>query len=352
LQNEYKDLIPLISTIELRDSYTQGHSQRVGTYAREFVKFLGYSQKTQDELFISGLLHDLGKIGIPDSILLKPTQLDPQEFDFIKLHSQISGEIVSTIPKYSFLSNAVRYHHENYDGSGYPHGLKGEKIPLYARILSLCDVWDALTTNRVYRSALSKEKTLKLLQKINNKFDPQLFQSFIPFITNFGIIQKETLGILSYPQLDSLRNNFFFTDPLTTLLNRDGILAVLQKTKELGFHVVFGEINIKGFKQYNQVYGLQKGDNLLKKLSTLLKSEFEIQTTPNQPKYKDLYVARVHADRFAILFISQRSDFLTFKLQKILEQFKLDVGVLFEFHFFIKNKPLPKNIEKELGYLL
>jgi HD-GYP domain-containing protein (c-di-GMP phosphodiesterase class II) len=152
-----EEIKPLVYAIEIRDAYTQGHSEHVGVYSSEFASFLGLDKKESEKLYIAGLLHDIGKIGIPDSILLKPGKLEKDEFDIIKLHSVISGKIVEKLPDFSNLADIVRHHHENYDGSGYPDGLKGEEIPLGARILSFADVFDALTTGRVYRAPLSLE---------------------------------------------------------------------------------------------------------------------------------------------------------------------------------------------------
>jgi HD-GYP domain-containing protein (c-di-GMP phosphodiesterase class II) len=184
-----EEIKPLIYAIEIRDFYTQGHSEHVAVYSKEFASFLGMNEKECNDIYIAGLLHDIGKIGIPDNILLKPGKLEKDKFDIIKLHSSISGKIVEKLPNFSYLAKVVRHHHENYDGSGYPDGLKGEEIPFGARVLSLADVFDALTTGRVYRRALNLEKALIIMDNMqkNNKFDPNLYPKFVEFIKNFGI---------------------------------------------------------------------------------------------------------------------------------------------------------------------
>jgi HD-GYP domain-containing protein (c-di-GMP phosphodiesterase class II) len=189
MSRNIEEIKPLIYAMEIRDSYTQGHSEHVGIYVKEFASFLGMDKKKCDELYIAGLLHDVGKIGIPDNILLKPGRLEKDEFDIIKLHSVISGKIVEKLPDFTYLADIVKHHHENYDGSGYPDGLKGEEIPFGARVLSLADVFDALTTGRVYRRTLNLEKALIIMDNMqkNNKFDPNLYPKFVEFIKNFGI---------------------------------------------------------------------------------------------------------------------------------------------------------------------
>ena len=181
---------PLIYAIELRDVYTKGHSERVATYASMFCKYLKFQEKQIEDVYFAGLLHDIGKIAIPDSVLLKPSILNPKEFEIIKYHPVLSANLVEKMPEFSYLKDIVKHHHENFDGSGYPDRLKGDRIPLLSRILSLADVFDALTTDRIYRDAFTLPKAVEIMEDMKYKFDPKLFSKFISFIKDFGIINE------------------------------------------------------------------------------------------------------------------------------------------------------------------
>jgi len=330
------EITPLITAIEIRDAYTQGHSSRVAYYAYLLANALKLDKKICQDVYIAGLLHDVGKIGIPDNILLKPGKLDSEEFELIKLHSSISGQIVKTIPHYSYLSKIVSSHHENYDGSGYPLGLKAEEIPLEARLLAIADVFDALTTRRVYRASISLEKSIEFLTEKDGKFDPKFIRT----------------KVMKFDKLEELRNNFFFMDPLTKAYNRDGLLAILKKSSDYGYKVMLFFINIKYFKEYNHQYGLKKGDILLTKTAQLFQNHFSSQKTMQEPKHKDIYFARIRADKFALLFIGQRERFFTLKLQQIIQEAHTQLGIEIEIKNIIKNTKISRHIENEIGYLL
>jgi len=315
------EITPLITATEIRDAYTQGHSQRVAYYAYLLASALKLNEDVCRDVYIAGLLHDVGKIGIPDSVLLKPGQLDKEEFGLIKLHSTISGKIVDTIPHYNYLSKIISSHHEDYDGNGYPLGLKAEEIPLEARLLSIADVFDALTTRRIYRSSLSFEKSIEILKAQHKKFDPHFLDIFFSVITKHGIV-KDKITAIKFDKLEELRNNFFFMDPLTKSFNRDGLLAILRKSSNYEHKIVFFFINIR--------------DN------------FSTKKTMHEPRYKDTYFARIRADKFVLLFIGQRESFLTYKLKQTVQECHKQ----FEVEIDIKNTKVSRNIENEIGYLL
>jgi len=345
------EITPLITATEIRDAYTQGHSQRVAYYAYLLANALELEENVCRDVYIAGLLHDVGKIGIPDSVLLKPGQLDSEEFGLIKLHSTISGKIVETIPHYNYLNKIVAAHHENYDGTGYPLGLKAEEIPLEARLLSIADVFDALTTRRIYRASIPFEKSLIILAKESRKFEPYFLDVFINMIQKHGVLKEETVAI-KFDELEVLRNNFFFTDPLTKAYNRDGLLAILRKSSDYEYKVILFFINIRHFKEYNHEYGLQKGDALLVKTAQLFHKHFVIEKTMHEPQHKDIYFSRIRADKFALLFIGQRENFLTYKVQHIVEESYIEFGIELDIQKMIKNTKVSENIENEIGYLL
>jgi len=163
----------LAEAIDAKDKYTNGHSTRVAKYSREIARRYGYTTKQQEEIYMMGLLHDVGKIGIPDSMINKPGKLTAEEYEIIKTHSRVGARILRKIEEMPKLVEGARWHHERYDGKGYPDGLIGESIPEEARILAVADAYDAMSSRRSYRDILPQEKVREEI--INGKatqFDP------------------------------------------------------------------------------------------------------------------------------------------------------------------------------------
>jgi len=163
----------LAEAIDAKDAYTNGHSGRVAGYVREIARRCGYSEKQQDEIYMMGLLHDVGKIGVPDAMINKPAKLTQEEYDVIKTHPVIGANILGKITEMPKLSVGARWHHERYDGTGYPDGLRGEDIPEEARIIAVADAYDAMTSRRSYRDVLSQDIVRAELEKGKaTQFDP------------------------------------------------------------------------------------------------------------------------------------------------------------------------------------
>ncbi len=170
----------LATAIEKRDPYTGGHTKRVLDYSLQIGKILGLRGKELEGLKISSILHDIGKIGIPDSILAKPTTLTAREFRKIQQHPAIGAEILSGISGMERILKAIKCHHERWDGKGYPENLRGEEIPLWARIISVADTFDALTTSRPYRGRISEKEALNEIEKnIGKQFCPYCGDAFL-----------------------------------------------------------------------------------------------------------------------------------------------------------------------------
>lgn len=174
----------LAVTIDAKDKYTNGHSERVAEYAREIVKRGGGSEKEQEEIYYIGLLHDIGKIGIPDEIINKTSGLTDEEFEVIKTHPVIGADILKNIsmdiPGIEF---GARWHHEKYAGGGYPEGLKGFHIPRVARIISVADAYDAMTSKRSYRDILPQQVVRKeFVEKSGIQFDPVFAKLMVEMI--------------------------------------------------------------------------------------------------------------------------------------------------------------------------
>jgi len=170
----------LVSTIDARDTYTKGHSKSVAEYSLILARAVGFNDEELMNLKYMALLHDIGKIGIPDMVLNKPGRLTEAEFNIIKSHTVIGSEILKDVTALEDTYRVARHHHERYDGLGYPDGLKGEDIPLAARIVGIADAFDAMTSDRIYRSALSEETVLRELKKgKETQFDPRLLEVFL-----------------------------------------------------------------------------------------------------------------------------------------------------------------------------
>lgn len=167
------------SAIDARDRYTQGHSERVARLSFELARIYGLSEAACQEIYLAGILHDVGKIGIPDSVLLKDGKLTDQEFKIIQTHPTIGHRIVEQLGHLQFVLPGVLYHHERWDGKGYPHGLQGESIPLMARLMAVADAFDAMTSNRPYRSAMPLHKAAAIIaQGAGEQWDAQGVECF------------------------------------------------------------------------------------------------------------------------------------------------------------------------------
>ena len=174
----------LAFTIDAKDKYTNGHSVRVAEYAREIVRRSGGSEREQEEIYYIGLLHDIGKIGVPDEIINKPSKLTDEEFEVIKTHPVIGADILKNISMdIPGIDVGARWHHEKYAGGGYPEGLKGDQIPKVARIISVADAYDAMTSKRSYRDALPQSFVRnELVEKSGTQFDPAYAKLMVQMI--------------------------------------------------------------------------------------------------------------------------------------------------------------------------
>jgi len=178
-ENLFSTLYAFVETIEARDPYTKQHSASVSGYAMSIARENGCSQEEIAKLDISGNLHDIGKIGIPDSILLKQGKLNDDEYEIIKKHPVIGSNIIGHLGMWTDEQDIIRHHHERFDGKGYPDRLKGEEIPLLARILSVADVYDALTTDRSYRQKMSNKVAAEMIKENSGtQFDPEIVDIF------------------------------------------------------------------------------------------------------------------------------------------------------------------------------
>lgn len=170
----------LSKALDAKDSYTSGHASRVQEYSVKLAKEYGLSSKEIEDIKIASILHDIGKIGISDDILNKPGRLTDEEFEKIKEHTRVGADIIGEISFLKDISKFIRYHHERYDGRGYPEGIKENEIPIEACIIAIADSYDAMTYDRPYRAALTREEALEEIEKNSGtQFHPTLAQKFL-----------------------------------------------------------------------------------------------------------------------------------------------------------------------------
>ena len=187
-QNLLIDVVKsLADAIDAKDTYTNGHSDRVAEYAREIARRTGYSAKAQEDIYIMGLLHDVGKIGVPDAVINKPSKLTDEEYEIIRNHPVMGARILRNIKEMPKLATGARWHHERYDGKGYPDGLQGNAIPEEARIIAVADAYDAMTSYRSYRQPLTQDTVrLEIRKNSGTQFDPHFAEIML------GMIDEDT----------------------------------------------------------------------------------------------------------------------------------------------------------------
>lgn len=283
-----QNLYSLVSLIEQRDNYTAGHGRRVGEYSRLIAKEMGYSEELQEEIYRAGALHDIGKVAIPDSILLKPGRLGTIEKKLIEEHVNASYELLSKVEIFASIAEIIRYHHERADGSGYPFGLKGNEIPIMSQILAVADCFDAMTTNRIYKGR-------KTLQEAMNELDNSCKTQFHKDVLNAALIALADVSLeVNHSQrpttpMEMERFSYFYKDSLTGVYT-SAYLNFLFFEPDFTQYKQLWLINLGNISQYNKSYGWDRGDDLLKHYAHML-----------QEHYPDLPILRFQGDDF-ILF--------------------------------------------------
>ncbi len=199
----------LVRAIDLKDGYTHGHSERVTAFALKLAGELGLSRHEREVLQLAGLLHDVGKIGVPESVLNKPGELTDAEFEQMKLHPVHGAEIVSNIESRNIpeIALAIRHHHERWDGSGYPDGLAGEALPLAARVLALADAFDAMTSDRPYQKGFSMDRAVEVVRSCSGtQFAPDLAVAFVYLHKQGKLVLPKTMALkyttMATPEVD------------------------------------------------------------------------------------------------------------------------------------------------------
>jgi len=288
-ENYEKTLYSMIELIEQRDTYTAGHSKRVAYYSKMIAHEMGYSQEECTKLHQAGILHDLGKIETPDSVLLNPSKLNEIEYKLIQEHVTVSYKLLRSIPMFEPLAKIVYQHHEHYDGSGYPNGLKGDAIEPLAHVMIVADAFDAMTTNRIYKGKKSIDEAIEELNDLAGKqFHPNVVKFASKVLKNIEI--DENINQLPQSKLEEERFAYFYSDRLSSAYNQNYLETVLMKNHYEAYLKNMLVFSINSFSSYNKLYGWSEGDKLLQEFADILTKKIE-----------DAFVFRVFGDDFIVL---------------------------------------------------
>lgn len=289
VDNYLQTIVSLVDLIEKRDFYTAGHSRRVAKYAVAIAREMNFNPEDIKMLEQIGLLHDIGKIAIPDSILLKPGKLSAQEFDIIKSHAQTGYDVIVKIPMFKEFSKIILSHHERYDGSGYPNALKADEIPLLASVLSVADAFDAMTSTRIYNKIKTKNQALHELRNDSGKmFHPKVIEIALKVFKDIDIQTPSQASQLPNTAIEKERFSYFFKDALTNFSNENYLDLLLRQ--DLHQYKCLNLILIHKFSLYNEKYGWQAGNEFLVNIAKLI-----IKNYPTE----DIF--RFHGPNFILL---------------------------------------------------
>jgi len=311
-ENYEKSIYSMVDLIEQRDTYTAGHSKRVSYYCNLIATMMGYSKEEITLLRQAAILHDIGKIETPDAVLLKPEKLTKIEYTLIQEHVSVGYNFLNNIPMFKDIAKIMYQHHERYDGSGYPNGIKGDAIYPLARILIIADAFDAMITNRIYKGRKTTAEALDELLSLSAKqFDPEVVRFAVVALKDVHI--EENISQLPKTKLEEERFAYFYKDTLSEIYNQNYLDVVLSKNvyeKKYNTILLFF---VHGFSKFNVKNGWEKGDTLLREFAQTLDMHFS----------EDL-VFRIFGDDFAVL----RKDGVQNKgvvkvIDKLMEQNKL-----------------------------
>lgn len=277
------------SIMEEKDTYTAGHSQRVACYSQKIAQEMGLYEEQQIAIYQASLLHDIGKILTPESILLKPKKFNRSEYSIIKNHAIDGEKIVNSISSFKDFAKIIRHHHERFDGDGYPDGLAKYDIPLLSRIMSIADTFDAITTNRVYKMKKNIPQAIEEIQKCNGtQFDPKIVQSAVIVFKSL-----EELPIFSSLPKNSIQEErfaYFFKDALTNAYSGVYLNYFLHNNQERHKFKFCFLLQIHHMHAYNKNFGWKAGDEVLIEMVLRIKILFNSS-----------FIFRLFGDDFVIL---------------------------------------------------
>jgi len=316
-ENYEKTLESFVSMVDERDTYTGGHSQRVATYCRLIAQEMGYSDSECDMMYKAGILHDIGKISTPDSILLKPSKLTDLEYKLVVEHVTIGYNLLSNIPMYKDIAEIMLCHHERHDGKGYPKGIKGDEIPVFGRIIKVADSFDAMTTSRIYKTRVSLSQAMKELKDCSgSEFHPEVVESAIKALQHV----EPSSSITQLPQtyLEKERFSYFYKDQITQAYNVTYLDVVLNANRYEKEYKSIQVLYLHNFGAYNKEHSWSAGNQLL--------SDFVDYLSLNHPKS---IIFRFHGDDFVLISKDKLSmDENSFKTLEMLAKNRIHVSTL------------------------
>ncbi len=323
-QLSFEIIATIASIIEAKDSYTKGHSARVAEYSALLAKELGWKEEDIQNLKYIALLHDIGKIGIPDHVLNKPGKLTEMEFNIIKSHTTIGGDILKDIKTIRYVDSGARFHHERFDGSGYPTNLSGTVIPAVARIICITDAYDAMNSKRVYRDVMSPEAIREeLIQGRGKQFDPEYLDVFLKLLDEGALVSVSTEekenniagegSALIRQIMQSIENEAKKKDErdyLTGLLGRKaGESQIIKAMKTKGGCLVFTDLD--NLKRTNDTMGHLAGDYALMTVGEVLMEHGE-----------NAVVMRLGGDEFVLFMCDVTKEEAIERMEQIFESFR------------------------------
>lgn len=284
-QMSFQTVQTLANAIDAKDKYTNGHSSRVSQYSAQLAKELGWGEERVESLRYASLLHDIGKIGVPDSVLNKPGRLTDVEFDVIKSHTSMGADILKTITTIPSAEEVARHHHERFDGNGYPDKLAGEDIPIEARVVCVADSYDAMSSKRIYRNTLSREVIRnELINGRGTQFDPDILDVFLKmFDENRLEVSKDKAETLNEDKDITNESSILLEKVMQTMATQKseevdmltgldlrgvGQVKISEEMQKADGYLAF--IDLDNLKKINDTFGHKSGDRVLKLLGELI----------------------------------------------------------------------------------
>ena len=315
VSNYEETILAFVDIIEQRDAYTAGHTVRVAQYCRLIAVQMNIENTEVHKLEKAAILHDIGKVVTPDSILLKPGKLSALEYDLIKQHATSGYKMLSKIAMYQDLADIIHHHHEHYNGSGYPDGLRGNEISILTHIMIVSDAFDAMTTNRIYKGHKTVDEALSEIKKLSGiHFHPDVVEAAVDILT--GITIDDT-SQMPHSDLERKRFSYFFQDPLTSVHNENYLSIMLNK--DFGSFECINLLLLRNFTAYNRNNGWGEGNDLLIKIANELENKYP---------YADIF--RFHGDDFILLHPKH----VIIDLDELNVWLKKDYNVHFDSHHY------------------
>jgi two-component system, LuxR family, sensor histidine kinase TtrS len=293
IANYEETILAFVNIIEQRDSYTAGHTLRVAQYCSMLAKALGLSEEETHRIEKAAILHDIGKVVTPDSILLKPGDLSDLEYELIKEHADAGYKMLSKIKMYQDLAEIIKYHHARYDGDGYPQTPVDDpdSIPFLSHIMAVADAFDAMTTTRIYKPRKTPQEAIEEIGMLSGaQFHPEVAKIATEVFSGIELVDTTQMP---KNELEQRRFAYFFLDSLTDTYNENYLqIALLEAEKT---HKTLVRIELNGFTSYNKEFGWDVGSKMLESFAKTLKEN-----------YSQAMLFRYHGDNFVLLFDEPR----------------------------------------------